>query len=136
MQLTNNDKVNLLAAYHFFVGGFLAVLATAALVVPLAAVALGESVFLARLPGWFLGSSLLIVVAVLGGIALIDLVLGWGLWQLKTWGRTGAMIFAVFSIPFIPIGTVAGGVILYVLLQDEIRELFWAADQPFAPRPQ
>ena len=136
MQLTNGDKINLLAAYHFFVGGIFALLAIAALVVPLAAVALGESEFLARLPGWFLGSSLLIVAIVLGGIALIDLVLGWGLWQLKTWGRTGAMIFAVFIIPFVPIGTIAGGVILYVLLQDEIRELFWAANQPVPPRSQ
>ena len=70
MQLTNGDKINLLAAYHFFVGGIFALLAIAALVVPLAAVALGESEFLARLPGWFLGSSLLIVAIVLGGIAL------------------------------------------------------------------
>lgn len=134
MQLTNNDKVNLLAAYHFFVGGLFALLAIAALVVPLAAVALGESEFLARLPGWFLGSSLLIVAAVLSVIALIDLVLGWGLWQLKTWGRTGAMIVAVFRIPFIPFGTIAGGVILYILLQDQIRELFWAASHPLSPQ--
>lgn len=134
MPMTDSNKVNFVAAYYFFIGGIFALLAIAALVVPLAAVALGESAFLARLPGWFLGSSLLIGAAALGGIALIFLLLGWGLWQLKPWSRTGAMILAVFQVPFIPIGTVAGGVILYVLLQDEIRELFWAANNPFRLR--
>ncbi|MEZ4767533.1 MAG: hypothetical protein R2844_03800 [Caldilineales bacterium] len=134
MRTNEGDKVNFVAAYYFFVGGIFALLAVAALVVPLAAVALGESEFLARLPGWFLGSTLLIVAVFLGGLALIFLVFGWGLWQLRTWSRTGAMILAVFQIPFIPIGTVAGGVILYILLQDQVRELFWVANQPFPPR--
>lgn len=125
MRMTSADKVNALAAYHFFVGGLFALLAIASVLVPAAAVALDESPFLARLPGWFLGGALLAVALVLGGIALIYLALGWGLWQLKSWGRSGSMIAAVFSIPFVPIGTVAGGVILYVLLQDQIRELFW-----------
>lgn len=134
MRLTDYDKVNALAAYHFFVGGLFALAAVAAVAVPMAAVALDESAFLARLPGWFLGSTLLVVAAVLAGIAAIDFVLGWGLWQLRTWGRTGAMVFAVFQIPFIPFGTVAGGVILYILLQDQVRELFWAGDNPVHPR--
>ena len=134
MRMTDSDKVNFVAAYHFFSGGLFALLAIAALVVPLAAVALGESAFLARLPGWFLGSTLLIVAAVLAGLAAMNLALGWGLWQLKNWGRTGAMILAVFQIPFIPIGTIAGGVILYVLLQDQTRELFWAANRPIPHR--
>ena len=34
------------------------------------------------------------------------------------------MIAAVIQIPFVPIGTLAGGAILYVLMQDQIRELF------------
>ncbi len=134
MQLTEGSKVNFVAAYYFFIGGLFALLAIAALVVPLAAVALGESAFLARLPGWFLGSTLLIGAIFLAGLALIFLLLGWGLWQLKPWSRTGAMILAVFQIPFIPIGTIAGGVILYILLQDQVRELFWVANQPFPSR--
>ena len=109
MRMTDSNKVDIVAAYYFFVGGLFAVLAIAALVVPLAAVALGESAFLARLPGWFLGSTLLIGAALLSGLALIFLVLGWGLWQLKTWGRTGAMILAVFQNPFIPGGHHARG---------------------------
>ena len=35
------------------------------------------------------------------------------------------MIAAVIQIPLVPIGTLAGGAILYVLMQDQMRELFW-----------
>jgi hypothetical protein len=127
--MTQYDKVNALAAYHFFVGGLFGLLAIGALVVPTAAVMLEESAFLARLPGWFLGSTLLAVAALLAGIALLDLTLGWGLWQLKPWARTLAMIAAIFRIPFIPFGTLAGGVILYILLQDQTRALFWRSPE-------
>ncbi|MEA3337788.1 MAG: hypothetical protein U9R25_17995 [Chloroflexota bacterium] len=124
MRLSTYDKVNLIAAYHFLVGGFFLLMAIGVVVFPVAAVVVEASDFLARLPGWFLGLSLLGIAAILGIVALINLVLGWGLWQLKAWGRLGAMIAAIFRIPFVPFGTIAGGIILYLLLQDETRELF------------
>jgi hypothetical protein len=36
-----------------------------------------------------------------------------------------AMIAAIFQIPFVPIGTLAAGAILYLLMQDQAREVFW-----------
>lgn len=126
MRLTTYNKVNLIAAYYFLVGGFLLTLAAGSLVVPVAAVLLDASEFLTRLPGWFLGSTLLLIAGALALLAGACLAIGWGLWQLKPWGRTWAMIAGVLQIPLVPIGTIAGGASLYVLLQDPTRELFLA----------
>jgi hypothetical protein len=126
MRLNTYNKVNLIAAYYFLVGGFLAVLAAGSLVVPVAAVLLDASEFLARLPGWFLGSTLLLIAGFFALLAIACLAIGWGLWQLKPWGRTWAMVAGVLQIPLVPIGTIAGGASLYVLLQDPTRELFLA----------
>lgn len=126
MRLTTYNKVNLIAAYYFLVGGFLLLLAVASILIPVTAVLLDTSEFLARLPGWFLGSTLLIVAGILALLAMACLAIGWGLWQLKPWGRTWAMVAGVLQIPLVPIGTVAGGASLYVLLQDPTRELFLA----------
>jgi hypothetical protein len=126
MRLNTYNKVNLIAAYYFLAGGFLLILAAGALVVPVSAVVLGTSEFLARLPGWFLGSTLLIMAGFLAVMAIACLAIGWGLWQLKPWGRLWAMVLGVIQIPLVPIGTIAGGASLYVLLQDQTRELFLA----------
>ncbi|HSN75742.1 MAG TPA: hypothetical protein VL334_11745 [Anaerolineae bacterium] len=126
MRLTTYNKVNLIAAYYFLLGGFLLILAAGSLIIPVSAVLLGASEFLARLPGWFLGSTLLIIAGALALVAGACLAIGWGLWQLKPWGRLWAMIAGVIQIPLVPIGTIAGGASLYVLLQDPTRELFLA----------
>lgn len=126
MHLNTYNKVNLIAAYYFLVGGFLVILAAGSLVAPVAAVLLDTSEFLARLPGWFLGSTLLIIAGFFAVLAFVCLAIGWGLWQLKPWGRTWAMIAGVLQIPLVPVGTIAGGASLYVLLQDQTRELFLA----------
>ena len=126
MRLNTYNKVNLIAAYYFLVGGFLAVLAAGSLVVPVAAVLLDASAFLARLPGWFLGSTLLLIAGFFALLAIACLAIGWGYCFFKPWGRTWAMIAGVLQIPLVPIGTIAGGASLYVLLQDPTRELFLA----------
>jgi uncharacterized membrane protein YjjB (DUF3815 family) len=126
MRLNTYNKVNLIAAYYFLVGGFLLILAAGSVVVPASVVLLGTSEFLARLPGWFLGSTLLIIAGFFAALAIACLAIGWGLWQLKPWARLWAMVAGVLQIPLVPIGTVAGGASLYVLLQDRTRELFLA----------
>lgn len=126
MRLNTYNKVNLIATYYFLLGGLFLITAAAALIVPVAAVLLEASQLLARLPGWFLGATLLGVAALLTLLAAVCLAIGWGLWQLKPWGRLWAMIAGVLQIPLVPIGTVAGGASLYVLLQDQTRDLFLA----------
>lgn len=124
MHLTTETKVNLIAAYHFAAGGLFLLLAAAVVFLPVAAVLLEESDFFARLPGWFLGTGLLVAGGIIALLGLLFVLLGWGLWQFRPWARMGAMVLGILSIPFVPIGTIAGGVILYVLLQDSIRAVF------------
>lgn len=124
MRLTPLTKINFIAAYYFITGGLLLLLAIAAIVTPLGAVAFDASAFLARLPGWFLGLSIAGVAGGLAALGAANLVIGWGLWQLKPWGRLWAMIVGVLQIPLVPLGTLAGGASLYVLLQDQTRDLF------------
>ena len=124
MRLTTETKVNLIATYHFVVGGLFLLLAAAVVFLPVVAVLLEESDFLARLPGWFLGTGLLVAGGIIAALGALFLLLGWGLWRFRSWARMGAMVLAILSIPFVPIGTIAGGVILYVLLQDPIRAFF------------
>lgn len=126
MRFDTETKVNVIAAYHLLEGGLYLVLAIGAVIVALTARATGASALLARLPGWLLGVGLLAVAGGLGLWAALNLAMGWGLWQIKPWARTAAMVTAVFRIPFVPLGTVAGGAILYVLLQDQTRMLFLA----------
>jgi hypothetical protein len=125
MRLSLYGKVNLIATYYFIVGGLLLILAFAILILPTSAALLDQSEFLARLPGWFLGIVVVGAAIVIGAVAAVFLTLGWGLWQIKPWARMASMIAAVIQIPFVPIGTLAGGAILYVLMQDQMRELFW-----------
>ncbi len=126
MRLNTYNKVNLIAAYYFLVGGFLLILAVSSVIVPVSAALLGTSEFLARLPGWFLGSTVLIIAGFFAALAAACLAIGWGLWQLKPWGRTWAMVAGVLQMPLVPIGTIAGGASLYLLLQDQTREMFLA----------
>ena len=117
-------RVNLTGMYFLVAGVLCLVLAAAALILPVSAVLLETSELLARLPGWLLGSILVTIAGILGVAGIVQIIIAWGLWQLRPWARTGAMIMAVLSMPFVPLGTMAGGFVLYFLLQDEVRVLF------------
>lgn len=74
---------------------------------------------------------LLIPTAVFGVITLafmalsiLHLVVGYGLWILKPWARIGAIALAIVSLLFMPIGTIAGALILWYLLQPQSAAIF------------
>jgi len=56
--------------------------------------------------------------------SILNVVVGYGLWILKPWARTGAIALAIVSLIFVPIGTVAGGLTLWYLLKPEIAAAF------------
>lgn len=65
-----------------------------------------------------------IVGAVLIVIGILDIVIGWGLWTLKKWARTFAIVLAIIGLISFPIGTVISIVTLRYLFKPEIKAYF------------
>ena len=57
-------------------------------------------------------------------LAIIYIVVGWGLWTLKSWARLAAIILAIISLISFPIGTILGIIILWYLFKPEIKAAF------------
>jgi hypothetical protein len=57
-------------------------------------------------------------------IAAANLVVGWGLWQRREWARLAALGLAIIRLLNLPFGTVAGGLIIWYLLQDHVKAGF------------
>jgi len=73
----------------------------------------------------------MIAMFIVGFIAVITLLLcllylavGYGVWTLKPWGRVAALALAVVSLFVVPIGTAAGGLTLWYLLQPDVAAKF------------
>ena len=66
---------------------------------------------------WILG-------AVLIAIGILDIAIGWGLWTLKKWARTVAIVLAVIGLISFPIGTVISIITLWYLFKPEIKACF------------
>ncbi|HHF55613.1 MAG TPA: hypothetical protein ENL42_01685 [Thermoplasmatales archaeon] len=71
------------------------------------------------------------LVAAIGAIyvivGLIDFAIAYGLWNLKPWARTVAIIFAIIGLLGFPIGTIISIIILWYLFKPEIKEAFGQA---------
>lgn len=69
-----------------------------------------------------------IAVGLIGGVLLVlgllNLVVGYGLWKVYSWGRTGAIVLAMIGLIFVPIGTIPGAIVLWYLLQPEVAARF------------
>lgn len=115
------DLLTLTAVYHFlcalpglFFGCLLLALPVPAI---LASDARGIGLFAALM-------GMAVAIFFTGGIGIIYAVVGWGLLKMKSWARWAAIALAILFLPAFPIGTVAGGLLLAYLLQDETRRLF------------
>ncbi len=49
---------------------------------------------------------------------------GYGLLQLKSWARISAIVLAILVLCNFPLGTIIGGIVLYLLFQPEAQEAF------------
>jgi hypothetical protein len=65
-----------------------------------------------------------LVTLALMALSILNLVVGYGLWILKPWARIGAIALAIVGLMFMPIGTVAGALILWYLLQPQAAAAF------------
>ncbi|MCC6457706.1 MAG: hypothetical protein IT328_22310 [Caldilineaceae bacterium] len=57
-------------------------------------------------------------------MSILNLVVGYGIWIQKPWARIGAIALAIVGLLFMPIGTIAGALILWYLLQPEVAAAF------------
>ena len=101
---------NLLTLWLFAVGGLLGVL------VGLAMLLMGGAMFAENM-------GIFAVIAIVIGVA--ELVVAYGIWNMKKWARIVGIILAVIGLINIPIGTIISIVILYFLLIDKnTKDLF------------
>ncbi|KAA0009146.1 MAG: hypothetical protein FE036_01105 [Thermoplasmata archaeon] len=70
------------------------------------------------------GSLLIGMGAIVLIIGLIDFAVAYGLWNLQSWARTAAIIFAIIGLLGFPIGTIISIIILWYLFKPEIKEAF------------
>ncbi|KAA0005513.1 MAG: hypothetical protein FE045_05030 [Thermoplasmata archaeon] len=70
------------------------------------------------------GSLLAGIGAIVLIIGLIDFAVAYGLWNLRPWARTVAIIFAIIGLLGFPIGTIISIIILWYLFKPEIKEAF------------
>ena len=75
-------------------------------------------------------------VAVLFGLISIPaLVGGWGLLKRKPWARLLVLIVSFLSLPGFPVGTLIGGYSIWVLMNDESRNILSGGDPHRHLRP-
>ncbi len=111
-----DDGLTIISIWHYLAGGFF-LLVTA--VVTLMTLLMGAGA-LSQDTGLFIPMTLFGVMAlVFMTLSLINLVVGYGLWTQRPWARTGAMALAMVGLVFFPLGTIAGGLVLWYLLRPE-----------------
>ena len=65
-----------------------------------------------------------VIAGIIAGLSLPGVLAGWGLLRRRPWARTLALVIGVLSLVSVPFGTILGVITLYVLLQDDVREIF------------
>jgi hypothetical protein len=66
-------------------------------------------------------------------LSLPSIIGGWGLLNYKPWSRVLMLVISVLHLFHIPLGTALGIYGLFVLLNDETRQLFLTRGQPYLP---
>ena len=121
VQPARDDGVTLIAVYHFLLGGFCllitVLIAIPTLITGIIGIMQDPEVFVATL-----------ILAILGlvtmALCLLLLIVGYGLWTGRQWGRSAAIALALLSLFFFPIGTIAGAGVLWYMLKPEVAAKF------------
>jgi hypothetical protein len=72
------------------------------------------------------GGCMTAVAAVVGILAIPNLIAGWGLMKRKSWARILTIIMACLSLPSFPLGTAIGVYALWVMFNEETKRLLVA----------
>ena len=117
---TRPDGISVIAIFYLIMGVINLIGACAIVVFPVAAIIQNTSGPEQFFPLVGLGFGLLSALA----LAVLALVAGWGLMRMVGWARWLAFALAIVSLLFFPVGTIIGAVIIWYLLQGEVRESF------------
>lgn len=55
---------------------------------------------------------------------IADFLIGYGMFNYKSWARILAIILAIINLPLFPIGTAAGVYTLVIMFNEEVKALF------------
>jgi len=115
------DGLTAIAAYHFVIASMFVL---GALFFTIPTVILGV-VGVVEDAGAFIGMAAVALIATtLMALSLLYIIVGYGVWTLRGWARLGAMALGVVSLMFVPLGTLAGGLILWYMLKPDVAALF------------
>ena len=118
---TRPDGLTITSIWFYLCGGFFllitAVVAFMALAFGVGAMADDMGLLV---PSFIFGLIALTFMA----MSILSLVVGYGLWIMKPWARVGAIALAIVGLLFMPIGTLAGALILWYLLKPEVAARF------------
>ncbi|MEZ4662286.1 MAG: hypothetical protein R2911_32445 [Caldilineaceae bacterium] len=121
VQKLRDDGVTLIAGYHFFWGALL-LLATCILAIP--TLITGIVGFVEDSDALIATGILFVIGSIVMVLCLLYLVVGYGLWTLRRWGRTAAIALGVISLLNVPIGTFVGGATIWYLLKEDVAQQF------------
>jgi hypothetical protein len=72
----------------------------------------------------------MVVVGCLVVLSLPGIIVGFGLFQRRAWGRIGGIVLSIFELIMFPFGTIVGVYGLWVLLSKETEPLFAPPNVP------
>jgi len=77
------------------------------------------------------GLTALILLLILAfGLGILFFVTALGLWGMRDWARWLAVMISILSLFAFPIGTIIGGVTIWYLFKEDVREAFEYAEKP------
>ncbi len=119
--IRRTDGITAIAVYHYAVAG---IFVAGAFFFAIPTIILGI-VGIAEDSDAFIGMAAVALIAMaLLAFGLLNIVIGYGVWTLRGWARLGAMAIAVVGLLAVPLGTLAGALILWYLLKPEIAAAF------------
>jgi len=128
---TRSDGLTFISLYHFFAGLLNLLAMCGILTIPatmgIAAIATVQNDPNTAAITGIIGFLGLICSGVFVLLAVANVAVGWGLWKLRPWARTGALALAVLRLLNFPLGTLIGALIIWYLLREDVKAEFDAA---------
>ncbi len=119
--MSRDDGIKLVAILHYAMAGLWLLGAMGVLLMLIVPLALEYTPPEALVAIVVTGAMLCVL---LGGLAVLYLLSGIGLWRRKEWARWVAIVLAILGLPGFPVGTVIGVLVLWFLLRNDVQAAF------------